>query len=152
MCGMRKTIFAFIVLGMTFSLSAADAWNTDFRKAREEGRAKKLPVMMVFSGSDWCLPCITLARNVLQKKSFIAEASRKYVLFNADFPKNSKLGQKLEAQTTSLAGRYRVYSFPTVIVIDADSGRILAKETGFAPGMTARQFLACFDGKLGKAK
>ena len=83
---------------------------------------------MVFSGSDWCQPCISLDRDILKKKSFIEEASKKYILFNADYPINTRL------------------------VIDPNSERILAKESGFAPGTTAKTFLEHFDAKVKSSK
>ena len=45
-----------------------------------------------------------------------------------------------------------VYSFPTVVVIDPNSERILAKESGFAPGTTAKTFLEHFDAKVKSSK
>ena len=49
-----KTLFlSFITIGMSAILTGAEAWNTDFKKARQEGRSRKMPVLMVFSGSDW---------------------------------------------------------------------------------------------------
>lgn len=147
-----KTLFlSFITIGMSAILTGAEAWNTDFKKARQEGRARKMPLLMVFSGSDWCRPCIHLERNVLNKRSFIAEASRKYILFKADFPRGRTLGQQLESQNKSLAGRYSVYSYPTVIVLDAASGRVLARETGFPPGIGPQKFLEYFNAKTEKA-
>ena len=50
-----------------------------------------------------CQPCISLDRDILKKKSFIEEASKKYILFNADYPINTRLGQELQAQNKSLA-------------------------------------------------
>ena len=148
-----KTVFiSGLLVCMSAVLPGADAWNTDFKKARQEGRARKMPLMMIFSGSDWCQPCIHLERNVLNKRGFIAEASRKYILFKADFPRGRTLGQQLESQNKSLAGRYSVYSYPTVLVLDAASGRVLARETGFPPGIGPRKFLEYFDAKIGKAK
>lgn len=148
-----KRFFTALVLGsLCVSLSGADTWGTDIRKARKEGRERKLPVMMVFTGSDWCQPAIALERNVLNQRRFLAEASKKYILFRADFPRNTRLGERLESQNRSLASRYGVYSYPTVIVVHADGGHILAKETGFAPGITPEQFLETFDSKLKQKK
>ena len=147
-----KTMLAALAMLLSAGLMAAEGWGTNFKKAIEEGRAKKLPVLMVFSGSDWCQPCISLDRDILKKKSFIEEASKKYILFNADYPINTRLGQELQAQNKSLAAKYSIYSFPTVVVIDPNSERILAKESGFAPGTTAKTFLEHFDAKVKSSK
>lgn len=46
-----KTMLAALAVLLSAGLMAAEGWSTNFKKAKEEGRAKKLPVLMVFSGS-----------------------------------------------------------------------------------------------------
>lgn len=42
-------------------------WFTDPAKAREFAAARKLPIMILFSGTDWCGPCKSLRSKVLDK-------------------------------------------------------------------------------------
>ena len=82
---------------------------------------------MVFSGSDWCAPCIKLDRTIFQSDVFKAEAEKKWVLLKADFPK--KKGNALsETQTESnkkLAEKYnKEGNFPLVVLLDA-TGKVL---------------------------
>ena len=43
-------------------------WFTDPEKAKEFAAKRGLPIMWLFSGTDWCGPCKGLRRNVLDKK------------------------------------------------------------------------------------
>lgn len=40
-------------------------WFTDPEKAREFAESRKLPIMWLFSGTDWCPPCRNLRKKVL---------------------------------------------------------------------------------------
>lgn len=42
-------------------------WFTDPAKAKEFAAARKLPIMILFSGTDWCGPCKSLRSKVLDK-------------------------------------------------------------------------------------
>ncbi|MBE6362389.1 MAG: thioredoxin family protein [Lentisphaerae bacterium] len=44
-------------------------WFIDKRKAQEFAAARKLPIMILFSGTDWCGPCKSLRRRILDKRN-----------------------------------------------------------------------------------
>ena len=44
-------------------------WFTDPDKAREFAAARRLPIVMLFSGTDWCGPCKALHSRVLKKRN-----------------------------------------------------------------------------------
>ena len=75
---------------------------------------------MVFSGSDWCTPCIKLNRAVWQTKAFNSYASDKLVLYKADFPKRKKnqLPENILNANKALAEKYGLHSFPMVVLLD----------------------------------
>ena len=39
-------------------------WKTDFNLVKQEAVSKNKPILLVFSGSDWCTPCIKLDKNI----------------------------------------------------------------------------------------
>jgi thioredoxin-related protein len=41
----------------------AQNWLTDFDKAKEQAKKENKSIVMVFSGSDWCAPCIKLDKD-----------------------------------------------------------------------------------------
>ena len=57
---MRK-IGALIMAGLSVFLMSAGE-RTDFEKAKAEAKANNKLVLLTFSGSDWCLPCIKMEK------------------------------------------------------------------------------------------
>ena len=122
---MKKTIL-FTLLFLT-TLSFSQNWTTSLDAAKTEAISSNKNILLVFSGSDWCAPCIKLDRTIFQSDVFKAEAEKKWVLLKADFPK--KQGNALsEAQTESnkkLAEKYnKEGNFPLVVLLDA-TGKVL---------------------------
>ena len=129
---MKKLLLTLCAAFLAATAFAADDWGTDFEKAQKEAAAKKLPIMMDFTGSDWCGWCIKLDKEVFSKKQFKTYAKKNLVLFKADFPKGKKLSKKVEAQNRELAQKYNVSGYPTIILVKAD-GTVIGK-TGYREG------------------
>ena len=48
--------------------SPPEGWFTDPEKAKEFAANRNLPIMILFSGTDWCPPCQNLRRSVLDQR------------------------------------------------------------------------------------
>jgi len=92
-------------------------WSTDLEKAFEQAKAEKKSVLVEFTGSDWCPPCIAMRKNVFTKKEFVEGASKNFILVELDFPKGDK---KLKEKNQPFAEKYKIEGFPTVILFDSD--------------------------------
>ncbi len=105
------------------SLAFSQNWKNNLEEAKSIASTENKPIILVFSGSDWCGPCIKLDRNIWQSDEFKKEANSKWVLVKADFPKK-KANQLSEAQTKInkfLAEKYNPNgNFPLVVVLDKD--------------------------------
>jgi thioredoxin-related protein len=95
---------------------AKEGWSTDLEKAIEQAGKENKSVLVEFTGSDWCPPCIAMGKNVFSKKEFIEKASKKFVLVELDFPKKDK---ELAEKNQPLADKYKIEGFPTVILLDS---------------------------------
>ena len=62
--------------------TAAEGWMTDFPAAQKKAQAENKLVLVDFTGSDWCRPCIELQRNVLDTPEFRQYAEDKFVLMH----------------------------------------------------------------------
>ena len=82
-------LIVFILSLNTARLSAQD-WRTDWDIAGVEAEQANKKLILVFSGSDWCIPCIKLEKEIWESPSFTQYAEQYYVLFRADFPKRKK--------------------------------------------------------------
>ncbi len=107
-------------------------WYTDFEKAQEQAEKEKLPILVNFSGSDWCIWCQRLESEVFATEEFKSYAGDNLVLFLADFPRQKEQAQPIKEQNQKLAQKYEVRGFPTILLLDSD-GELLAR-TGYKRG------------------
>lgn len=93
-----------------------EGWSTNLDKALVKAKTEKKAVLVEFTGSDWCPPCIAMRKNVFSKKEFVDAASEKYILVELDFPKGDKA---LAEKNQPLAEKYKIEGFPTVVLLNA---------------------------------
>ncbi|TVP76691.1 MAG: thioredoxin family protein [Puniceicoccaceae bacterium] len=131
---MHKT-FIFLLLGLFsvgFTLHASGAWLTDFEAAKAKAAAEQKPLLLDFSGSDWCGWCIRLDDEVFSQSSFKEFAASELVLVKLDFPRDKAQSDEVKAQNRALAGKYGVRGFPTILILSAEGEKI--EQTGYRPG------------------
>jgi len=117
-----KQLFFLFILFCSAPLFGQE-WEEDFEKAQEKAVLEEKKLLLVFSGSDWCIPCIRLEKEVWQNKAFLAYAKEKLIMFRADFPKRKKnqLNAAVKAVNQSLAEQYNPNGyFPWVVVFGND--------------------------------
>ncbi len=125
-------------------------WYTDYAEAQKAARKAKKPIIMLFTGSDWCGWCIKLERQILSKDEFKTWSEKKAVLFKADFPKKKKPAAEIARQNETLAQKFGIQGYPSVIVTDAH-GKVLGN-TGYQD-MTPDKYTAHLDEIIaGKSK
>lgn len=123
-------------------------WMNDFRAARALAAKEKKPLLVSFSGSDWCGWCIKLDKEVFHQPEFAKWAAEHFVMFQADFPRRTPQSRELKMQNTALAEQFRVEGFPTVVLLRPD-GKVFAT-TGYRPG-GAQAYIAHLQELLKKA-
>ena len=119
----------------TQTLDAATGWLADLGTAQAQAKATNRPILAVFSGSDWCKPCIMYEQEVFAKPEFAAYAKGKLVLAHFDFPRqkrNQPTATQLKLNEAAAAQLNREGDFPLAVVIAPD-GKVLAK-TGYIAG------------------
>ena len=135
---MKKLILSLLLLA-TVTARAEVTWLTDLDAAKAQGVKENKPVLVDFTGSDWCPPCIQLHKVVFQSAEFAAVAS-KYVLVELDYPRKTPQAPELKAKNAELSKKFGISGFPTVLLIDAKSGEVFGKTVGFG-GQTAKEYL-----------
>lgn len=109
----RLVVASVATLGLCFA--ELEGWHTDLEKAMEQAKKEKKPLLVEFTGSDWCPPCIAMRKNVFSKKEFIEQASKDFILVELDFPRGNK---ELKKKNDPYAKKYKIDGFPTVILMD----------------------------------
>ena len=133
-----------IYLMMTFSTGVS--WSGDFNAAKTEAAQKHKLILINFSGSDWCGPCIRLRKEILESAAFQNYASEHLVLVRADFPRQKKnqLPKEQVKLNEALADQYNPEGkFPFTLLVD-EHGKILHTWDGF-PNETQEQFVSDID-------
>jgi thiol:disulfide interchange protein len=115
----RLAYFAAGVAALTASAFATplEGWTTDLDKALEKAKAENKSVLVEFTGSDWCPPCMMMRKNVFSKKEFVDAASKKFILVELDFPKGEP---EVKKKNEPIAEKYKIEGFPTVILLSPD--------------------------------
>ncbi len=122
-----KRFFALITLALLSlgSLRAAEAnWLTNYDEAVKQAASENKPIVMDFTGSDWCGWCIKLDKEVFSQPEFVKYAKENLVLLKLDFPRKKKLPAAEKEQNNKLAAQYRIQGYPTIIVLDSNAKQI----------------------------
>ena len=130
----------FLLGSVIFAELAAGEWVESYATAKKLALRQNKKILIFFSGSDWCEAGRQLNRDLFRTKAFQQLASEKYILYNADFPKYSRLGAEAEERNKRLAARYGIHRFPAVVVVDPRFGGLLFKQVGMID-MTPRKLL-----------
>jgi thioredoxin-related protein len=133
--------FTGIVL-LSFLMMSFTTWETNFEKAKATATKEHKYILLNFSGSDWCGPCIRMHKEVFDNDAFQQFATQKLVMMNADFPRQKKnqLAKDLQKQNDQLADKYNSKgSFPMTALLDAN-GNVLRSWEGL-PKESPDEFL-----------
>ena len=113
------------------------AWLTDFEAAKKQAAEEKKPILMFFTGSDWCIWCQRLHEDVLDKPEF-RDFSQKLVLVELDFPQRKQLPDELKKQNAELAETFKVDGYPCTVVLASDGETKLGTLSGYSPEYIAK--------------
>lgn len=107
-------------------------WTTNLGKAIQQAKTENKAVLVNFTGSDWCQWCFKLSDEVFSTDEFKEYADNSLILVKVDFPQNIEQTYQTKMYNQSLAQKFGVQGFPTIIIIN-NKGVPVAK-TGYQPG------------------
>lgn len=121
---MKKTfLILFLMLGAATTQAQDLKWHTDMTEAMKISKKTKKPLLLFFTGSDWCGWCIRLQKEVLKTPEFEKWAKEKVVLVELDFPKRASQPQEVKNQNMQLQQLLGVRGYPTVWIVNAASSK-----------------------------
>ncbi|MEP7321845.1 MAG: thioredoxin family protein [Saprospiraceae bacterium] len=128
-----------ILIFRFFGLNQGISWTTDFDHAKEQATADQKLILLSFSGSDWCIPCIKMEETFFEDPEFKEVADIHFVLLKADFPRSKKnqLDLKQIKQNEKLAEKYNPDGIFPLTLIMTPSGKVLQKYEGLPKGNIA---------------
>ena len=127
----KRTMMGLVMGAVALSAQAADkvelegakvgVWTMDYDAAVKLAGEKKLPLMLNFTGSDWCGWCKLMDKGVFAQDEWKKFAAKNVLLVTLDFPKDKNIvPEKYVSRNKELQKQFGVRGFPTYVVLDSD--------------------------------
>jgi len=116
-----KSILTLVFLICQLTIAYSQNWELDFDKTLKIAQDSDKTIILVFSGSDWCAPCMKLEKEIWETDTFQNYAKDNFIMLRADFPrkKANKLPKEQADKNAQLAAKYNPNGyFPSVVIID----------------------------------
>lgn len=152
----RRTLLSVVALFLAIAplaLTAAETkttWTEDFKAALAASKATGKPILIDFTGSDWCGYCKVQHKEVFGTEEFKKWAADNVILFTADYPRKAQ-NAAVKKQNAELKEKYQPRGFPTIVFIDA-KGTELGRWAGYGPGTGTDKWIERATPIVAKAK
>ncbi|MFI5155332.1 MAG: FAD:protein FMN transferase [Chitinophagales bacterium] len=111
----------FLCLFLTLSGIGFSQNNPQAEEVFSRARKERKTILMIFSGSDWCLPCIRLEKTIFADSAFLEYAKPKLLVFRVDFPQRKKLSPGEIQANEKLADEFNPLGvFPLLLLVNPD--------------------------------
>ena len=111
----KKAIILVAFVLSSFAVQGQELkWETDINKAISVSNKSKKPMLLFFTGSDWCGWCIRLQKEVLKTPEFATWAKKNVVLVELDYPRKTPQTDVIKAQNVGLQQTFGIQGFPTI--------------------------------------
>jgi protein disulfide-isomerase len=149
---MKKILATILLLAFTLGLRAETGeWLTDFSAAKKKAKAENKPLLLLFTGSDWCPYCIQWEKEAFSKPEFQEYAKKNLVLVLVDFPEKKKLPKSQLRANEALQEKFKIEEYPTVVMLDSNAKKLGAiNYTEGGPKALLGKIDATLDGKVAK--
>lgn len=112
---MKKTFITVLLIIGSFAIQAQELkWETDINKAISASNKSKKPMLLFFTGSDWCGWCIRLQKEVLKTPEFKTWAAKNVILVELDYPRSKPQTELIKNQNAILQQTFGIQGFPTI--------------------------------------
>ncbi len=136
----KLLFFIGAMLCATYSFSQAK----NLQAAESLAKSENKLILLKFSGSDWCIPCIQLQKTIFENSEFQEFAKQKLVILLADFPQQKKhqLPEVEQEANNKLAEVYNPEGqFPQMLLLDGE-GKVLYQWHGYDKKLTVQDYIA----------
>ena len=145
---MKKVILSILFISFTAFLFAQDShssneltrkttakeakWQKSFEKAQKLAKKKNKPLLVFFTGSDWCGPCKNLHKDFFDTEKFTKIAKADYILYEADFPRRTDIvSSEKKVENRKIQKKYGVRGYPTILILDS-KGIEIGRRVGYS--------------------
>ena len=129
MTPLKTTVLALITFALAGVAQAGD-FLTDYETAKKKAKEANKPLVVKFTGSDWCPPCKALNKAIFSQKDFKTAVEKDFVVVVLDFPRKKKLPGDQLKKNQAVAKEFGIRGYPTVLVIN-QKGKVIKKMVGY---------------------
>lgn len=141
------TLFVPVHLRAEVALEGAEIgkWTMDYDAAAKLAAEKKLPMLLNFTGSDWCGWCKLMDKKVFATQEWQDYAAKNVILVTVDFPNDKSIvPAKYKERNDSLQRSFGIQGYPTYVVLEDDNETELGR-LGAGQDITPEQFIQQFE-------
>lgn len=142
-----KLKIVYLLLLFSLTITAQETNRLSFEQSLEKAKTENKNVLLFFSGSDWCAPCVKFKKHFVETDQFKTFSAENLIVFNADFPrlKKNKLADNITQENEKLADKYNNNGlFPMILLLN-NKGEIVKKWEHY-PSETLEDFIAKLKG------
>jgi protein disulfide-isomerase len=130
-----KKLLVLLLIGLSFngfSQQKELTWHTDVNQAIEFSVKQEKPMLMFFTGSDWCGWCKKLVKEVFVTPAFAKWSTDNIILVELDFPRRTQLPEETQKQNRELGSLFGVRGYPTIWFVNPEisGGKINFQKLG----------------------
>ena len=126
-----KTLIFSIIAAICLSFTT---WHHNLDEAKQLAQRDHRFILLNFSGSDWCGPCIRMHKEIFDEEVFRRFSDSTLILVNADFPrmKKNQLSKEQQKINDQIADKYNPQGkFPYTLLLNAE-GKVLKDWDGYS--------------------
>ncbi len=127
----KSLLLALLLCASTLGF-AKEGWLTSYEEALAQSRTSGKPILMLFTGSDWCHFCKLLEEEVFSKEAFRTWATSRCILLEIDLPVETPQPEALKKQNGRLLFAFPTGAMPSVLFVNRYE-EVIAK-TGYRAG------------------
>lgn len=117
------------------------AWTQDFDAASALAKEKGVPLLVNFTGSDWCPWCILMEKQVFSTDKWGEWAKEHVAMAFIDFPNDkTRVPMGYVSRNRDLSEKYGIEGFPTYILLSSDGEKVLG-QLGASRDATPEKFI-----------
>ncbi len=143
LCAFLFTALATTALATDVAKEGAEPgkWTMDFDAATKLAKEKNLPILINFTGSDWCGWCKLMDELVFAKEEWQQYAASNLVLVTIDFPNDKSIvPEKWTERNEQLSEKWEIRGYPTYVLLDSEGATEIAR-LGASRNATPESFI-----------
>jgi thiol-disulfide isomerase/thioredoxin len=121
-------------------------WLNNYQEAVSQSQATGKPIVLLFTGTNWCPACMKLEKEVLTTSEFAGGVGGRFIFLKAEFPDYSEEAIK-SSPYYPLLQNHGIDTFPPMVIVNANGQRLYTVNyQAGGPSVYINQLLRKFQG------